>query len=371
MKTGWICHERYFWHDQGSAAAYIPAGGFVEPELHVDNPTAKRRFRNLVEVSGLSENLISIKPRYATYDEIELLHDYNYINRVIELSKGRGGDAGQNALVGPNSYEIACLAVGGCISAVNSVLDNQVDNCYALVRPPGHHAEPKYGRGYCIFGNSAIAVLQALERKDVDRVAIVDWDVHHGNGTQVAFYDNPSVLTISIHQDRLFPHDMGLVSEIGSGPGEGFNINIPLPPGSGSGAYQAVFQRVVRPALDIYQPDLIVVSCGFDPCAIDPLSRQLLYSEDFRFMTREIMRAAADHCDNKLVICQEGGYSTAYLPFCGLAVLEELSGISTGIEDPFMEARNGVFPYSTLQAHQKSVINEAEKNVKVLKNKMH
>ena len=368
MATGWVCHERYFWHDQGSAAAYVPAGGFVEPELHVDNPASKRRFRNLVDVSGLSEYLIQIKPRYANEAEIRRLHKQDYIDRVKELSRGRGGDAGENALVGPNTFEIACLAVGGCIEAVDAVLDNQVENCFALVRPPGHHAEPTRGRGYCIFGNVALAVLHARQVRGIKRIAVVDWDVHHGNGTQVAFYQDPSVLTISIHQDRLFLHDMGLVGEVGTGPGRGYNINIPLPPGSGSGAYQAVFHRIVRPALDIFKPDLIFVSCGFDACAIDPLSRQILYSDDFRFMTREVLEAASDHCDGKIVLCQEGGYSTAYVPFCGLAVLEELTGISTGVEDPFLAARGGIFPYKELQEHQDVMISDASQSLEILKN---
>ena len=367
MTTGWVCHERYFWHDQGSAAAYIPAGGYVEPELHVDNPAAKRRFRNLIEVSGLLNYLIQIKPREATLEEILCLHTTEYVDRVEELSKGRGGDAGQNALVGPNSFEIAKLAVGGCIEAVEAVLNGRVNNCFALVRPSGHHAEPALGRGYCIFSNVALAVIHARQIRGVDRVAVVDWDVHHGNGTQVAFYSDPTVLTISIHQDRLFPHDMGLVAEVGEAQGAGYNLNIPLPPGSSTGAYQATFDRIVCPALEVFKPDMIIVSCGFDACAIDPLSRQILYSEDFRFMTREIKQAAEEYCGGRLVLCQEGGYSSAYLPFCGLAVVEELSGISTGVKDPFMAAREGIFPYRELQPNQEAVIADAEQNIKLLR----
>lgn len=366
MRTGFIFHELYMWHDLGSAAAYIPAGGFVEPDLHIDNPSAKRRFRHLVEVSGMLNNLVQIQPRKATVEELTMLHNKEYIDRVREMSNGMGGDAGQNALVGKGSYDIASLAVGGCIEGVNAVLDKKVDNTFALVRPAGHHAEPSMGRGYCIFGNLAIAVKYAQKVRGLKKIAVVDWDTHHGNGTQLAFYNDPTVLTISIHQDRLFPHDQGLVSEVGDGKGKGYNINIPFPPGTGSGGYEAAFSRVIRPALDIFKPELIMVACGFDASAIDPLSRQILYSEDFRKFTRWVMEAASDHCQKRLVLCQEGGYSTAYVPFCGLAVLEELSGFSTGVDDPFMAARGGVYPYSELQPCQDIIIKQVEKNLHIL-----
>lgn len=369
MKTGFIFHERFMWHDLGSAAAYIPAGGYVEPELHIDNPTAKKRFRNLVEVSGILNHLIQIQPRPATVNELMLIHNRKYIDRVKKLSNGRGGDAGKNALVGSGSFEIACLAVGGCIEAVNAVLDNKVDNAFALVRPPGHHAEPEMGMGYCIFGNLAIATKYAQKVRGLKKIAVVDWDVHHGNGTQVIFFDDPTVLSISIHQDRLFPRDKGLVSEIGIGKGSGFNINIPFPPGTGSGGYASAFSQIILPALDLFQPELIMVACGFDANAIDPLGRQLLYSEDFRLFTRWVMGAAKDLCQNRLVLCQEGGYSTAYVPFCGLAVLEELSGFSTEVIDPFIKARDGVFPYSDIQPSQRYVLDEVKKNFQYMKSK--
>lgn len=366
MKTGFIYHERFMWHDLGSAAAYIPSGGNVEPDLHVDNPLAKRRFRNLVEVSGMLDHLVQIHPRIATVEELMLLHDKDYITRVQDLSAGRGGDAGQNAIVGNGSFEIASLAVGGCIEAVDAVIDNKVDNAFALVRPAGHHAEPKMGRGYCIFGNLAIAVKHAKKVRGLSRIAVVDWDVHHGNGTQTAFYNDPTVLTISIHQDRLFPRDRGMFSEVGEGEGNGYNLNIPFPPGTGSGGYRAAFTRIIQPALNLFRPELIMVACGFDANAIDPLGRQLLYSEDFRQFTRSVMIAAKDHCQCRLVLCQEGGYSTAYVPFCGLAVLEELSGYSTGVEDPFMNARGGVYPYHELQPIQEDILNQVQKNLKIL-----
>jgi acetoin utilization deacetylase AcuC-like enzyme len=202
--------------------------------------------------------------------------------------------------------------------------------------------------------------------KGVARVAVVDWDVHHGNGTQAAFWVDPAVLTISLHQDQHFPHDSGFVEEVGEGAGRGANLNIPLPPASGLGAYRAAFERIVIPALHRFQPELIVVACGFDASALDPLGRQLLYSDGFRALTRLVRTAAETLCGGKLVLCQEGGYSTGYVPFCGLAVLEELSGIRTPVDDPFMAARRGAFAYQELQPHQEMAIRAAEENLRLV-----
>src|SRR5262249_56782582 len=169
-----------------------------------------------------------------------------YVERVKRLSDAGWGDAGEFAPVGPSSFEIAALAVGGCLVAVDAVLEGAVDNAYALVRPPGHHALPDKGMGGCLFGNTALAASHARDVHGVSRLAVVDLDAHHGNGTQVAFYDDPDVLTISLHQADCFPPESGRVDETGVGT----NVNLPLPPGSGTGAYAAAFERVVVPALE-------------------------------------------------------------------------------------------------------------------------
>ena len=207
---------------------------------------------------------------------------------------------------------------------------------YAPVRPPGHHAEPTLGRGFCIFGNAAIGVMHAREARGLARVAVVDWDVHHGNGTQKAFYADPSVLTISIHQDNCYPPDSGHVHEIGEGPGEGFNLNVPLPPGSGVGAYVAAFERVVAPALRAFAPELIVVASGLDANTMDPLAHMLVHSDGYRQLTRIVLDVADEVCGGRLVVEHEGGYSPAYVPYCGLAVVEELAGVRGTIADPFL-----------------------------------
>jgi len=249
---------------------------------------------------------------------------------------------------------------GGVIEAVDAVLGGRVENAYALVRPPGHHAERDRGRGFCIFGNIALAAKHALAARAVPRIAVVDWDVHHGNGTQDAFYDDPRVLTISIHQDRNYPFDSGFLAERGEGAGKGANINVPLPPGSGHGAYLATIEQVVVPALRAQEPSLVFVGCGFDASVADPLGRQMCTSETYREMTRVVKGLAAELSDGRLVMVHEGGYSTAYVPPCGLAVVEELSGHRTEYQD----AAGMIVPLMggyDLQPHQQTVIDEAAK----------
>lgn len=237
-------------------------------------------------------------------------------------------------------------------------MERRVRNAYALVRPPGHHALADLGMGFCLFGNAAIAGFHAFERFALQRIAYVDWDVHHGNGTQSAFWEDPRALTISIHQDNCFPPDSGHVHESGAGRGEGFNINIPLPPGCGVGAWEAAFDRIVLPALHAFRPQLIIVPSGFDAGAYDPLGRMQMHSGGYRALTRRLRAAADELCEGRLLLCHEGGYHAPTVPFYGLAVMEELSGISSGVEDPFlpiMAALGG----QALQAHQAEAIERA------------
>jgi acetoin utilization deacetylase AcuC-like enzyme len=359
MATGFVFDERYMWHNTGSAAGHMPADRFIQPEPHVESPESKRRIRNLLAVSGLSKKLISIEPRMATEEELLYFHTEAYIQKIRRLSNDAGGDAGEMTPFGPGSYEIALLALGGCLEGAKAVLQDKIDNGYALVRPIGHHAEADQGRGFCIFGNAVITTKYAQKVHGLGRIAIVDWDVHHGNGTQWAFYTDPSALTISIHQDGYYPRDSGAIGETGEGDGKGYNLNIPLPAGSGHGAYMAAMNRVVYPALRAFHPELIIVPSGFDANVVDPLGRMLNTSKTYRSMTLLLKEWAGEICRDRLLMVHEGGYSTVYVPFCGLAVMEALSGVKTTVVDPYLEFYQDL-PGQDLQPHQDAVIKKCE-----------
>ncbi len=362
MKTGFLCHELYMWHDTGNASLYVQPGLTVEPDEHAESPKTKRRMRNLMEVSGIMEDLELLKPAAASHADVARFHTDAYITDIKKMSDDRGGDAGELTPFGPGSYEIAMLSAGGVITAAEAIWNGEIENAYALVRPPGHHAEADRGRGFCIFGNVAIAAMKLLAEHGAKRIAVVDWDVHHGNGTQSAFYDRDDVLMISVHQDDLYPKGGGFVSERGEGAGLGYNVNVPLPPGSGVGAYQQTFDQIVLPALRAYAPDMIIVSSGFDAGAVDPLGRMMMHSGGYRELTRKLMDLASDICGGKLLFAHEGGYSPNMVPYCGLAVIEQLSGVSTGIVDPMLEVMEG-YGQQALQPHQAVAIDAAAEGV--------
>lgn len=358
-RTGFVWHELYAWHDTGHAVISQPPDLWYQPEEHVESPESKRRLRNLLDVAGVLGGLVSIAPRPATEDELARFHDRGYIARIKEMSAGRGGDAGIRATFGNSGFEIACLSAGGVIAAVDAVLDGRADNAYALVRPPGHHAERAVGMGFCIFNNLVVAALHARHARGVGRIAIVDWDVHHGNGTQKAFWDDPDTLFISLHQAGLFPPGSGWTTERGSDAAPGTTINLPLPPGSGKGAYLAAFDRVVLPAIERFRPELIFVSSGFDSAGYDPLGRMILSGLSYRAMTRRLLEIAGRLGHGRVVMAHEGGYSTSHVPFCGLHVIEEMSGLSSDVPDRF-EARLDDLPYQDLQPHQEAVVAAVE-----------
>ncbi len=366
MKTGIVFHELYLWHHTGNHADYVPYGFPVEPFHHSESPDTKRRIKNLMEVSGLYNKLIPITPRKATKEEILFFHTDNHYEHIRSLNDSISVNAGISAPTGIGSFDIALLSSGGVIEAIDRVIDGDVDNAYALVRPPGHHAMPNKAMGFCLFGNAAIAGKHALQIRGLNKIAFVDWDVHHGNGTQAAFYEDPTALTISIHQDRNFPTNSGFVSENGEAKGSGYNINIPLPPGSGVGAYEAAFDRVVIPALEAYKPELIIVPSGFDGGAGDPIGRQMMTSEGFRSLTKKLMQSAEEICDGKILMTHEGGYSAATVPFFAHAVIETLAQEDTGIKDPFQNII-GNLGQQELQPHQDQLILEVENLLKNIK----
>ena len=353
--TGLVHDERYYWIELGG---YMALGEFTQPFPAMDSPEGKRRILNLVRVSGLMKHLTELEPRMATEDELALFHTRDYIAKVKYLSETNGGSVGDFTAICAGGYDIARLAAGGCMVAIDAVLDGKVDNAFAMVRPCGHHAEADRGRGFAIFSNVAVAIMAARAQGKVGRVAVLDWDVHHGNGTQWAFYDEPDVLTMSIHQDKLYPVESGALEERGTGKGEGYNLNIPLPPGSGHECYVATIERVVVPALKAFKPELIVIASGFDASVLDPLARMMCHSETYRTMTRLMMEAADELCDGRLVVCLEGGYSPVYIPYCGLPVIETLSGHRTAVEDPLAGWVAQIGGHE-LQPHQDAAIQRA------------
>ncbi|MCG8441031.1 MAG: class II histone deacetylase, partial [Caulobacterales bacterium] len=263
MGTGLVWHELYMWHDTQTHAGILQPGLHLEPGRHFESAESKRRFKNVLDVSGLSKSLTPLEPAPASRAQIRAIHTEDYVTR-LEAMNETGGDAGMLTPFGPGGVDIAYLSAGAVLRLVDAVLDGEVANGYSLNRPPGHHAMPDYGCGFCLFCNGAIAAEHLVTTRGLSRVAMVDWDVHHGNGAEAAFWSRPDVLTISVHQDLCFPPDSGQREKRGEGAGLGYNINAPLPPGSGVGAYQAVFDRIVLPALRAFRPDFILVPSGFD-----------------------------------------------------------------------------------------------------------
>ncbi|MDQ8727992.1 class II histone deacetylase [Bradyrhizobium sp. LHD-71] len=358
MTTGFLWHELFAWHVAGGYPQFQ-----VEPIGSADTPEGKRRIRNLIDVSGLLDQLKVLPFNEATDEAILRVHTRNYLGRLSEIDKV-GGYVGRFAHIGQGGLRIVRLAAGAAMAAVDAVMNRTVKNAYALVRPAGHHANADVGAGFCIVNNVAVAARHAQAINGLKRVAIVDWDVHHGNGSQDIFWQDPSVLTISIHQELLYQQG-GHLSEIGEGAGRGANLNIPLPPGSGNDAYMETMQRVVLKALDRFRPELILVASGLDATSHDALGRMNLYSDSYRSMTSLLMEAAGRLCDDRLVLVHEGGYSSTVTPFAGLAILETLSGISTGAVDPFAENVRRQ-PAQKIQPHQETVITQAEANVSMV-----
>mgnify|MGYP003644896286 FL=1 len=362
MRTGFFWNERCFWHSGGNYAATMPVGGLVQPMANglPENPETKRRLRNLLDVSGLIEDLIPLSAPPATSEDLLRVHPQSYLDAFRKMSEDGGGELGLRTPFGPDGYDIACLSAGLAKGALFAVLRGELHNAYALSRPPGHHCLPDFPNGFCLLANIAIAVEAAFADGLATRVAVIDWDVHHGNGTEAIYYDRDDVLTISIHQERNYPLDTGDFEDRGSEAGDGYNLNIPLPPGAGHATYLEAMERLVIPALTDFRPDVIIVACGYDAAAIDPLSRMLATAETFRALTEMTMEAAADLCDGRLVMVHEGGYSEAYVPFCGHAVLQELSGSAIAAPDPLAETLAARQPGARFERYCSVLIAEME-----------
>jgi acetoin utilization deacetylase AcuC-like enzyme len=337
-EVGFVYDDRYLQHNPGPELFWTAQGPvpvpFVEPTLHPSNYRLVMRTKHLLDLAGLASRMVRIDPRPATVEELTSFHSPAYVERIRRLSAQGGGDAGEHAPVGPGSYEIASLAVGGAIGAVDAVMRGPVRRVFVNCRPPGHHAVADRGMGYCLFNNVVIAARHAQNAYGIRRVLILDWDVHHGNGTHEAFYADPSVLFISLHQDGLYPDDMGHLHHTGDGEAAGMTVNLPLPAGSGDAVYRAAFERVVLPVARAFGPELVLVSAGQDASTMDPEGRMCLSSEAYRWMTSALMGVAAEFCDGRLVMLQEGGYSELYAPYCVLGIVESLTGVRTRLPEP-------------------------------------
>jgi len=364
MATGWLWEERYAWHDAGiwNDIGTMTPKAYAQPERAFENPETKRRFRNLLDVTGVLDKLVPLRARAATDEEILRVHTPAHLAHVRALG-ATGGDAGDGTAMGRFGDEIAALAAGGSIVAADAVLDGAVDNAYALVRPPGHHAEPERAMGFCVFSNIGIAIRHAQQARGAGRVAVVDWDVHHGNGTETVFLSDPSVLAISLHQDEHYPPGRGRVDVVGEGEARGTNLNIPLPPGGGIAAYGYAFERVVIPALRAFRPELIVVASGFDASSYDPLGRMDLDAGDFRQLTAALMEVAAEVCDGRLLMSHEGGYSSFYVPYCGLAVIEQMSGHTSDVDFSLVAPDGHRSGPRKLEQHEHDAVERAAANV--------
>jgi acetoin utilization deacetylase AcuC-like enzyme len=326
MKVGLVFDDRCLTHNTGLGLIDdrdpFP---FAEPVPHVSSPALVGRAKHLLDLHGLTDHLERI-PAYEADDEaLSAYHTREHLARVRALSL-TGGDTGTGAPLGSGGDRIARLAAGGAMAAVDAVMTGRVRAAYALVRPPGHHAMADTGMGFCLFNNAVVAARHAQRTHRAEKILIFDWDVHHGNGTQDAFYADPSVLFISLHQDDLFPVGWGKTEQTGTGLGEGFTVNVPLPAGTGRRGYQEAFARIVIPIAREFSTDLVIVSAGQDASVLDPLGRMALTTEAYRDFARQVMDLAAETCGGRLVLTQEGGYAPTYAPYCTAAIVETLVG---------------------------------------------
>ena len=299
--TSLIYDDIYLKHDTGAS--------------HPENAT---RIINTIEYlrsASIWQKLDIKKPRAATIEEISTVHTINQIAEVAEIAKTGGGNLDPDTHVSPDSYEAALYASGALLTAIDLVMDKKADNAFCLVRPPGHHATPTKAMGFCLFNNVAIAAKYIQSEYNLDRIAIIDWDVHHGNGTQDAFYDDPSVLYFSMHKYPFYP-GTGAKEETGEGSGSGFTINIPLSYNIEPQEYLEIFDEILKKRIKSFNPQFVLISSGFDAYRLDPISGLSLEASDFNALTKLTRNIADDCCEGRIVSCLEGGYHLLDLPKC-------------------------------------------------------
>lgn len=297
-----------------TALLYHPV--FLQHLTGPKHPERRQRLTVIMErlkSSGLLDRMLAVEPSPAPWEAITSIHDAAYVQDLERrCATLRAFLIADDTLASRGTYPAARLAAGAVISATDAVMDRRARNAFCAVRPPGHHAERDRAMGFCFFNNVAIGARHLQRRHGLQRVAIIDWDVHHGNGTERAFYDDPSVLYVSLHQ---FPHypGSGRAHDRGLAAGKGYTLNLPMAAGSTGVDYLQAFAHDIRPAITVFKPEFILLSAGFDAHRDDPLSATLLTAEDFGAMTRQVVGLAEEHCGGRLVSVLEGGYDLSAL----------------------------------------------------------
>jgi len=290
---------------------FVSDPAYLEHEMGYDHPESPDRLRAIqarLSSTGTIDQLIPIEARPAQKEWIEQVHEPSYVQKLESKSPSSGyASLDADTTLCPGSLSAAYLAAGGALAAADAVMSQQVDHVFCAVRPPGHHAEADRAMGFCLLNNVAIVAKYLQEHHGLERVLIVDWDVHHGNGTQHTFYDDPSVLFFSTHQ---FPHypGTGRSTETGKGDGNGLTVNVPMSGGQGDEEYREVFQQVLVPAADQFKPDFVLISAGFDAHRDDPLASMNLTEDGYASLTRIVLDIAAQHAAGRVISCLEGGY---------------------------------------------------------------
>jgi len=295
----------------------------------------------MLEEPEMADLFQEIPVRRAEKEELCWIHSSHYVDLVAGTEGKNRVSLDPDTSTSSGSYEAALLAAGGLCEAISSVITGALDNAFALVRPPGHHAEQGRAMGFCLFNNVAIGAKYAQERHDLGRILVIDWDLHHGNGTQHSFEEDPSILYFSTHQYPYYP-GTGAFQEVGREEGQGFTVNVPLSVGHGDGEYAGIFERVLRPIATQFDPDLVLVSAGFDIYENDPLGGMRVTPTGFAALMRSLMDIADECCNGKVVVTLEGGYELTGLRDSVKAVLKELAGVSrTSVKDILARANMG------------------------------
>ncbi len=294
-----------------TATAFLYHPAFLKHHTGLKHPDRRQRLTAIVERlkrSGLLDRLLPVEPTPAPIEAITTIHDPAYVQSLKDrCATLRVFEASEDTIASRGTYDAACLAAGAVLAAIDTVTSQRARNAFCAVRPPGHHAERDRAMGFCFFNNVAIGARYLQRCHSLKRIAIIDWDVHHGNGTEHAFYDDPSVLYVSTHQ---FPHypGSGRAHDTGTGPGKGYTLNIPMAAGSTGTDYLQAFAHDIKPAVTRFKPDFILVSAGFDAHRDDPMASMLLTENDFAALTRQVVDLAEEHCSGRLVSVLEGGY---------------------------------------------------------------